>query len=230
MSVVNLIEAEKAISGGADIVDVKNPSEGALGANFPWVLNSIRHTFPDIELSATLGDLPDLPGTAALAAQGAASCGVQYVKVGLFGARSELEAAAMTRAVVKAVSGRGVITVAVGYADYFLHGSIDPLLLPRVASQTGVSVLMIDVKTKDEKSLLDHMSLDVLKHFVGEAHSLGLRVGLAGSLKANDLTLLLDTGADVLGVRRSACRSGESGTLNIAPDLVRSLSEKVRAV
>ena len=38
ISPINTKEAFEAIEGGADIVDVKNPSEGSLGANFPWVI------------------------------------------------------------------------------------------------------------------------------------------------------------------------------------------------
>jgi uncharacterized protein (UPF0264 family) len=35
-------EAKAVISGNADIVDVKNPKEGSLGANFPWVIKTIK--------------------------------------------------------------------------------------------------------------------------------------------------------------------------------------------
>jgi uncharacterized protein (UPF0264 family) len=37
ISPINTQEAREAINGGADIIDVKNPKEGSLGANFPWV-------------------------------------------------------------------------------------------------------------------------------------------------------------------------------------------------
>jgi len=33
-------EAKRSLA--ADIIDVKNPSEGSLGANFPWVVRSIK--------------------------------------------------------------------------------------------------------------------------------------------------------------------------------------------
>jgi (5-formylfuran-3-yl)methyl phosphate synthase len=38
VSVVSVEEAERAVAGGADIVDVKDPGEGALGAPAPRVL------------------------------------------------------------------------------------------------------------------------------------------------------------------------------------------------
>lgn len=35
VSPMNMEEAQAALAGGADILDVKNPKEGSLGANFP---------------------------------------------------------------------------------------------------------------------------------------------------------------------------------------------------
>ena len=77
VSVVNKAEALYSINGGADILDVKNPKEGSLGANFPRVIKEVKEVTPkNLELSATIGDLPNLPGTASLAALGAAVSGV----------------------------------------------------------------------------------------------------------------------------------------------------------
>ncbi len=43
---MNEKEAQEAIAGGADIIDVKNPTEGALGANYPWVIKRIKEITP----------------------------------------------------------------------------------------------------------------------------------------------------------------------------------------
>jgi uncharacterized protein (UPF0264 family) len=42
ISPINKEEAIIASRGGADIVDVKNPKEGSLGANFPWVIRDVK--------------------------------------------------------------------------------------------------------------------------------------------------------------------------------------------
>ncbi|MFX0101094.1 MAG: (5-formylfuran-3-yl)methyl phosphate synthase, partial [Candidatus Hodarchaeota archaeon] len=34
--------AKQAILGGADIIDCKNPAEGSLGANFPWIISEMK--------------------------------------------------------------------------------------------------------------------------------------------------------------------------------------------
>lgn len=83
ISPINHEEALESIKGGADIVDVKNPKEGSLGANFPWVIRDIREITPEDKLvSATLGDVPYKPGTVSLAAMGAHVSGADYIKVG----------------------------------------------------------------------------------------------------------------------------------------------------
>ncbi len=90
---MNEKEASEAIAGGADIIDVKNPQEGPLGANFPWVIKRIKEITPkNIQVSCTLGEAPNLPGSISLAALGAATLGVDYIKVGLFGFKTSQEA------------------------------------------------------------------------------------------------------------------------------------------
>ena len=104
VSVVNNTEALESIKGGAHILDVKNPKEGSLGANFPCIIRQIKEVVPKtVEVSATIGDLPNLPGTASLAALGAAVSGADYVKAGLFGVKTIEEATALMNEVCKAV-------------------------------------------------------------------------------------------------------------------------------
>ena len=106
VSVVNRFEAQEAVKGGADIIDVKNPLEGALGAQPPEKIREIFEVLPPhYELSACIGDLPNLPGTASLAALGAAVSGADYVKAGLFGVSTVDDAVALMTPVVRAVQG-----------------------------------------------------------------------------------------------------------------------------
>jgi len=205
-------EATEAVLGGADIIDVKNPKEGTLGANFPWVIHQIRKaTPPHVEVSCTLGDVPNLPGTVALAALGAATVGVNYIKVGLHGLRTREEAVYLMRNVVKAVKNHdsSIKVVAVGYADADRVGSVSPLLVPAIAREAGCDVAMVDTAVKDGKTLLDFLTVDQLRCLVEEAHGYGLKVALAGSLKKEDLPLLCTLGADVVGLRGAACTGGD---------------------
>jgi len=108
VSVTDADEAVIALAAGADILDVKRPEEGSLGAPFPEVLRAVvARRDADagaarpggVRVSVALGDAPDLPGTFALAAAGAVACGAEDVKVGLRGPGGETEAIEFLRAV-----------------------------------------------------------------------------------------------------------------------------------
>ena len=93
ISPINKEEAIIASRGGADIVDVKNPKEGSLGANFPWIIRDIKEAVDGRQpISATIGDFNYKPGTASLAAFGAAVAGADYIKVGLYDIQTEDQA------------------------------------------------------------------------------------------------------------------------------------------
>ena len=221
VSVVDAAEGRAAAEAGADIVDVKNPAEGSLGAPTPAVIVDVRTTVPaELPISAAIGDMPNLPGTAALAALGAARSGATFVKVGLWGATTEPDAVALLRAVRDGVASvPGTVVVAAAYADAArsAHAPLAPELLPRVAHAAGVETCLLDTAVKDGRGLLEWLSPGALTSLVADAHAAGLQVALAGALRAEDLPVVRDTGADIAGVRSAACRDGRrSGRLDAA--------------
>jgi (5-formylfuran-3-yl)methyl phosphate synthase len=223
VSVVDAGEARDAATAGADIVDVKNPAEGSLGAPSPAVIADIRAAVPAaLPVSAAIGDMPNLPGTAALAALGAAHSGAGFVKVGLWGASTEAEAVALLRTVREAARDAAVVAGAYADARRVAHAPLAPQLLPRVAHAAGVELCLLDTAIKDGRGLLDWLSPEALTALVDEAHALGLEVALAGALRAEDLPIVGAAGADIVGVRSAACADGRrSGALD--PSRVRAL-------
>ena len=211
VSVTSEDEALEAMHGGADIIDVKNPAEGALGAQLPDVIRKIRETLPgSMEVSATLGDLPYLPGTASLAAVGAASLGINYVKAGLFGVRSFEEALTMVKAVRSSLRSLGykVKLVVCGYADYAEYGCINPRILPEVAYRGEADGVLIDVKRKAKRlNLFSYMGEKEILEIQAKAKSFGLFLALAGGLGLEGIEKCSKLGADVIGVRRFALTS-----------------------
>jgi uncharacterized protein (UPF0264 family) len=209
VSVVNKEEAFDSIEGGAHIIDVKNPKEGSLGANFPYVIRAVNEVIQEnIELSATIGDLPNLPGTASLAALGATVCGVDYVKVGLFGVKTFDEASTLMGEVVKAVKDHSCHSkvIASGYADFRNFGCLSPLNLPDVAYESEADGVLVDAKVKNEKDNLFSFLLEKeLETFVKEAHNCNLLAALAGSLEVKHIPKLYSLDADIIGVRGAVC-------------------------
>ena len=228
ISPINTQEAREAIEGGADIIDVKNPKEGSLGANFPWVIRDIREITPEDKLvSATLGDVPYKPGTVSLAAMGAHVSGADYIKVGLYGTKDYDEAVEVMENVAKTIKDvdNDTIVVAAGYADAHRVGAVDPMEIPKVAKDAGCDLAMLDTAVKDGHTLFDYLSIEDLEKFVNEAHSYGLKTALAGSVKKEQLKPLNDIGCDVVGIRGAACVGGDRNTGKIHHTAVAELKE-----
>jgi uncharacterized protein (UPF0264 family) len=210
VSVTDSHEARVAVDGGVDIVDVKNPAEGSLGAPAPGVIERVRDVVPpERPVSAAIGDLPNLPGTAALAAVGAARSGAAYVKVGLWGTSTTDQAVAVLRAVRDAVDG-GATVIAAAYADAarVSGGPLPPRVVVEAARRAGIGGCLLDTAVKDGRGLFEWLSPEAVEALVAAGHAAGLEMALAGALRAEDLSVVRATGADIAGVRAAACRDG----------------------
>jgi len=218
-------EAKNTLS--ADIVDVKKPSEGSLGANFPWVINEIK-ALSNKPVSAAIGDYAYLPGGASLAAYGAATAGADYIKVGLM-FDGEDKATELIEAVVKAVKWqypeKNVVIAC--YADYSRVDTISPFTMAPLAAKAGADVAMIDTAIKDGKSLFDYLGEDELVKFSAKNRELGIKTALAGSLKFEDFVPLKRIDPEIIGVRGMVC-GGDRSTV-VQAELVEKAMALVRA-
>ncbi len=228
----NIEEALSAIRGGADIIDIKNPEEGSLGANFPWIITQVRQAVPaSIPISAAIGDFPDLPGSAALAAFGALKAGADIIKVGLKGSRDMKSATYFVKQVVRAVksTNKSAKIAVCAYGDFERSGTIDPMLIPEIASECGGDIAMIDTAIKDGRPLTDFLQMEDLESFIKETHSHGLWAALAGSLGAGEVQALKPLNPDVIGVRGAACERGDRNNGSISENRVQQLKELLEA-
>jgi uncharacterized protein (UPF0264 family) len=185
VSVVSPEEVEAALLGGADIVDVKNPAEGSLGAPSPALLRAVRsRVAPPARLSAALGDAPHLPGTRALAAAGAAACGADYLKIGLLGSARPAQALDLLAAVRRAVEdvAPAARLVAVAYADPSRVGALPPAELPAVARLAGVHGVMLDTAVKDGVSTFAALGEEGVAAFLAAPVASASRSAVAGAL------------------------------------------------
>ncbi|MBP2029864.1 uncharacterized protein (UPF0264 family) [Methanohalophilus levihalophilus] len=228
ISPINTEEAIAALHGGADIIDVKNPKEGSLGANFPWVIKEVKDAIQSKKpVSATLGDFNFKPGTAALAACGAATSGASYVKIGLYDIQTEEQAFEVLSGIAKtaAMMDKPPKVVACAYSDYKRINSIAPELLPAVGARAGVDLVMVDTGVKDGASTFEFMSEEELTDFVNKAREVGLETAIAGSLKFEDIPMLQRIDPDIIGVRGMVC--GGDRTSTIKKELVEELKAKM---
>ena len=226
VSPISVEEARIALDGGADIIDVKNPKEGSLGANFPDVIQSVKRAITK-PMSAAIGDFNYKPGTASLAALGASVAGADYIKIGLFDVQTREQASEMTEHVTEAVkqydSKKKVVIC--GYSDYNRINSISPFELLGIVSDAGADVVMVDTGVKDGRSTLEFMNLEKLESFVDSAHRHGLDAAIAGSLKFEDIDVLKGVAPDIIGVRGCVCGGDRNSSIKL--ELVRELKERI---
>jgi uncharacterized protein (UPF0264 family) len=231
ISPVSLEEAASIIEAKADIIDIKNVNEGSLGAQFPWHISEIVDFIHGhgITASATLGDLPYKPGTAALAAYGAAHCGVSYIKAGLHGVNTYAQALEMMVAIRRAVRmvSDDIYVVAAGYADYRRFNGLNTWDLVRAAKDARCDVAMVDTAIKDGKTLFDVLTLNEIEDFIGMAKAADLLVALAGSIKADHVEELLRLQPDIIGLRGAVCE-GPDRHSKISVEKTKAFTNMVR--
>jgi uncharacterized protein (UPF0264 family) len=233
VSLASPFEIGPALAGGADVLDVKDPALGSLGAADPRLVAAARRRAPeDTPVTAALGDSLPRERTEAVAMVGQAKdllrAGAELLKVGLAGGAGPISAEAGLRDLAAELEdglGRAPRLVAVAFADDRSAGSIAPRTLIDLAVETGLAGAMLDTLGKG-RSLLDILEEAELETWVREARRAGLVSGLAGSLPLAHLPRAAVLGPDVVGVRGAVCRGGRAGSLS--EHLVRKAARAVR--
>ena len=206
-SVRSVAEAEIMLHAGADIIDCKNPSDGALGALPPQTIRQIVAAVGgDRPVSATTGNLDGGTRKLGQAVSKAADCGVDYIKFSLFDATS---VPGQILALRKMATNNRLIAVC--FADRF-----DPVhFLPGLAD-AGLHGVMVDTNDKRHGSLTEIWSCERIAAFIQLAHELDLVCGLAGRLGLDDVPALLPCNADYLGFRSALCGGDRNQGINDA--------------
>jgi len=212
-SVTSAAEAEIVLAAGADIIDLKDPRSGALGAlSSPIIREAVRAVAGRRTVSATAGDLPMQPRLIADAVARIAELGVDIVKVGMFPGGDPLACiAALARE-----GARGTRIVAVLFADQ----APDFAVIDRL-HQAGFAGAMLDTADKRAGGLRRHVSAEILGDFVERVSRCGMLSGLAGSLGLADVAPLARHAPDYLGFRGALCKDGRTSTLE--PEYVRAV-------
>lgn len=211
-SVNSADEAHLALAAGADIIDAKNPTAGALGALPMHTVLAIvgaaqTHPAGAPLVSATVGDLTSMePLKLRAAALDMAATGVDIVKLGLFPAPTLLDCVDGLAAVASRHKIVGVL-FADQLADYRHRDTVQAAMIHMAAS--GWYGVMLDTADKHRGSLLRHCAPEQLAVFIDQARLHGLHCGLAGSLRLSDIPLLLPLAPDMLGFRGALCDAAQ---------------------
>ena len=196
-SVTSIDEAKVVLNAGADIIDIKNPHEGALGAQDINVVEDIvKFANRAVLTSATVGDIDSNDPELLNKIIKMSGTGVDYVKVGLFETKPS---SYFIRSIINAVN-KGIKIVIVLFAENFQ--GVDSV---RLIMQMGITGIMLDTKEKKGENLCSILNSNELIQFVELAKENNLITGLAGSLRSEDIAGLLELNPDYLGFRGALC-------------------------
>jgi uncharacterized protein (UPF0264 family) len=215
-SVRDPAEAELALAAGADIVDLKDPANGALGSVDPVTIGAcVARLAGRVPVSATVGDLPMDPDRVHDAVLATAACGVDDVKLGVMPEGNP--DACFARLGAEPLSAGLIVVV---FADAM--PAFDPIA---AALRAGARGVMLDTAGKQAGALLDHITIGDVARFVDAGRRAGLMVGVAGGLRAEHAASLLALRPDVIGFRSALCHGGmrSAGLDPIACSRIRAL-------
>ena len=211
VSVQNLPEAQQALRGGADIVDVKNLQEALVGSAEPGLVKQIRETVPSAHhASVTLGVVPNQAGTVAMAVYTAGLLDATSVKVGFMQSEYD-DAAEVLQASKRALEGFETKLIGSLFADNHLYDGLEPRRMVELAKDTECDGWLIDTLTKDGRNLFDFIPEPELRDMVYEGKELGMSTALSGHLRLQDLDELARINPDIVGVRGAVCAKGDRG-------------------
>ena len=204
-------EAVTAMLAGADIIDVKEPTRGSLGAaDEETVHNVIAQVNDQLPVSMACGELSQLDE----AVCSVGNLPVRYAKIGMSEYRGRTSWRTDWSNWCRSLHV-GTQPIAVVYADTALANSPPPLEIISFAPHVGCAGILIDTFRKQKsRSLLDCCSpVDVIK-MIQTAQEKSLFVAVAGSLDRNSIPTVLDWGPEIIAIRGAACGKNRLGRID----------------
>jgi (5-formylfuran-3-yl)methyl phosphate synthase len=219
VSVRDAAEARIALRSGADLIDIKQPDRGPLGAPDPATVHAVLDALAsEVPVSVALGELLQWDQCPL---NGGVPDTVAYAKLALAGCGRRGDWAARWKAAVSCVP-RQVARVAVIYADWEKADSPTPEAILAEAGALGCRAILVDTFDKSSGSVVTVWAGQQWTDIVESAHRLGMMAVLAGSLSPETIPRVLPARPDYVGVRGAVCRGGRLGPLD--GDAVRRLA------
>lgn len=221
VSVRNAEEAHVACDAGADVIDVKEPTRGSLGAASPEVWRSVRDAVGRRRpVSVALGELHYDPVEENLQQ----TYGFRYAKVGLAGCSKISDWREQWERVIRRLPP-GVDSVAVAYADWHTANSPAPAQIITHAHQLGCAAVLFDTFAKTAGNLFDHLDDSRMADLGARVQELGMKLVVGGSIGETILSRALGLAPDYIAVRGAVCRGSRIGPID--GELVRGLARQI---
>lgn len=220
VSVRDASEACAAIAAGVDLIDVKEPTRGSLGAASGEVVAEVSAVLAGrVPLSVACGELLD-DSQQAGRWSGDYQGRINFAKVGLAGCAAVANWSERWRRAM-ADWPASVSPVAVVYADWQMCGGPAPENVLHYAGKLRCRALLVDTFDKSAGNLLSHLSIDELEALGVQVREQGLMYVLAGSLDVASIKAVASLEPDYVAVRGAVCSGSREGTIS---------EEKVREI
>ena len=211
VSVRNAAEALAALCGGADWIDLKEPSRGALGAvNAMAARDVVGCVAGQAPISAAGGELIDWPTGAAR--ELLTVRGVSLLKLGLSACHGLIWQSQL-RDAQRELAAADVQLVAVIYADHERAQAPPPNEIIAFAAEANCPWVLVDTFDKAGGAVGDHFSAADLQALLQSVRKSGRRTVVAGSLTGATIAALPADLVDMVAVRGAACEGGRSGAV-----------------
>jgi (5-formylfuran-3-yl)methyl phosphate synthase len=209
VSVVDAAEARIALEAGVDLVDVKDPTKGSLGApDSGTIAGVVAEIAGRLPVSVALGELRDWVHMRDLASLAR----VRYAKLGMAGLDGEADWPWRWENALRQLSPN-VQAVAVVYADWPAAAAPEPARVLAEAERLGCAAVLVDTFDKSGGSLVDWWDLETLASFTASIRRRGMLAVLGGSLSFETVPRVAAQGPDYIAVRGAVCRAGRAGPL-----------------
>lgn len=226
ISVTSVKEAEIALQCGADIIDLKDPAHGALGALPLATINEITNfvqaqSKPHNKLvSATIGDLPMQPNLLLESVNALSATQVDIIKIGFFktpACESSVYQTCLDALATACVSGLKL--VAVLFAEYTY-----PENLLTAISNAGFYGVMYDTAEKNGATFQEYFTVEEIHAIANTVQVKGIMFGIAGSLCLEHVAAVKEIAPDYIGFRGGVCL-GNQRRAQLSPEKIKELRE-----
>lgn len=220
VSVKDAREVNPALQGGAEIIDIKNPSGGSLGmattatmrdvidATKKWHERGENFSSKTVTISSALGEtIERLEDHSAVKLP----VGLSLVKMGtagLSGFQNWQSIWVETRNRIDLVNDASLRWVAVSYVDWERAQAPMPEDVVAAAVETDCAGVLFDTFQKDERHLLNWLAVEELTRLIAKIHACDLFAACAGKIHQGILEELISCQPDIVAIRSAGCFSG----------------------
>lgn len=194
-SVKNLNETKALIHTKVDIIDLKDPSNGALGRlNITNINKILDFAYPYKITSSTIGDLPNDLTLIRNNVDEISNTNINFIKIGVYD-KSYIKTLCNIKSKKK--------LIAVFFADRFIPNKDEIYSL----KLSGFSGVMIDTAKKDNGNIFSYIPINTIKKFLEISKSFNLVTGIAGSINENHLDDVIYLNPNYMGFRGAFCEN-----------------------